>query len=135
MSVASVLAQGRTAALQLMLDTVTIRRATGGPTFDPTTGTETTPLGSIYSGPADVKAMTVSGGTAQAGEREITIRTYDIKLPFGTQPDGDTRFRLDDEVTVDACDDTSFVGLVLTVVDVQHGGRRTALHLVAEDRS
>lgn len=134
MSLDSVLARGRTAALQLMRDTITITRP-GSPVFDPTTGSETAAGVTVYTGPADVKAMTVAGGTAQAGEREITTRTYDIKLSFGTQPNGDTRFRLDDEVTVDASDDTSFVGLVLTVVDVQHGGRRTALHLVAEDRS
>lgn len=135
MSVGSVLARGRGAALQLMRDQVTISRL-GLPVFDPSTGAEISAGTTIYTGSADVKAMTVAVRDTQAGEQEITLRTYDVRLPFGTVPSpGGPRFLVDDLVSVDECEDPGLEGLVLHVVDPQHGGRRTALHIIAEDRS
>lgn len=132
MSIDAALAAGRRAHLQLMRDRITIRRP-GAPVFDSTTGAESRAGETIYgpSAAADVKHMTVAAGEEQAGEREQTTRRYDVKLPATTA----VRFRPDDEITVDTSDDPTFAEVVLTVVDVQHGGRRTALHLIAEDRT
>lgn len=129
------LASGRRDHRRLMRDTITVTRP-GLPTFDPSTGTEGSTATTVYSGPADVKAMSVAVGQAQAGEREITTRTYDVKLPFATVPStGGPRFLVDDLVTVSVCEDPGLVGLTLHVIDPQHGARRTALHLIVEDRS
>lgn len=130
MSVDSILAAGRARRQLLMRDAVTIVRP-GPPVFDASTGAEVAFGAPVYTGIADVKAMTVAATDEQAGEREISVRTYDVALPFGTAAE----IRRDDQVRVDTCDDESFVGAVLTVVDVQHSGRRTARHLIAEDRA
>jgi hypothetical protein len=126
----ALLARARAAAQGLMTDAVSIARTTGS-TFNPSTGGYVDTTTVQYVGPVDVKNLGVAAGQAQAGEREITFRTYDVKLPFGDSSD----IRLDDRVTVTASADPTLVGVVLTVIDVQHGARRTARHLIAEERS
>lgn len=131
MSVAEALRRGRAAVAQLMTDIVTITRA-GSTTFDPNTGRNTPGAATtLYAGPADVKPMAMAAAQQEAADREVTLRSYDVKLPFTVSAD----IRLDDTVTVSASPDPTLAGLVLVVTDVQHGARRTARHLIAEDRS
>jgi hypothetical protein len=114
-----------------MTDTVTIR----GPsttTYNPATMAYDTVAGAtLYAGPADVKPLDVQGREVQAGEREVALRFFDVRVPFSVTAD----FARDDLVTVDASADPSLAGRVLTVTGVSRGGRRTARHLDAEDRS
>jgi hypothetical protein len=135
MTVGSVLARGRTAARQLMTDTITISRVTGqvyNPAtldYDPTTAT-------LYTGPADVKPLDLQNREVQAGEREVAVRSFDVKLPFGTAAAnvaGD--FTRGDVVTVTSSADASLIGRMLVVTGVGHGGRRTARHLDVEDQT
>lgn len=133
MSVAGVLARGRAAARRLMTDRVTIR-APSTTTYNPTTMAYDTVLGAIKYGPAlpaDVKPLDVQGREVQAGEREVALRFFDVKIPFSVAAD----FARDDLVTVDASDDARLAGRVLAVTGIGRGGRRTARHLDAEDRS
>jgi hypothetical protein len=129
-SVAETLRRGREKRRLLMTDTVTVTRVTGR-VFDPSTGTYTDTTVTQYTGIADVKNLQVGAGQAQAGEREITTRSYDVVLPFGTTAD----IRIDDRVTVNTSDDPNLVGLMLTVTDPQYGGRRTGRHVMAEIRA
>jgi hypothetical protein len=134
MSVGSVLARGRTAALQLMLDTITVSRVTGRAYNETTLEYEPTTI-TLYAGPADVKPLDVGDREVQAGEREVALRTFDVRLPFGTAAAGAEDFARGDLVTVDSSDDESLAGRVLTVTGIQHGSRRTVRHIDAEDRS
>ena len=131
MSVVSALASGRSAALATMTDTVTIRRP-NVVTYNPATmAYDVTPGATLYSGPVDCKPLDVQAREVQAGEREVALRFFDVKVPFGVT----AAFARDDLVTVDASDDASLVGRVLVVTGLGRGGRRTARHLDAEDRS
>jgi hypothetical protein len=136
MSIASVLARGRSAAMQLMTDTITITRG-GTATYNPDTMSYDVVGGlTLYSGQADVKPLDVQNREVQAGEREVALRSYDVRLPFGTMPDNDAPdFTSGDLLTVDTSADPGLAGRALTVMGVGRGGRRTARHLDAEDRS
>lgn len=136
MSVASVLARGRSAALQLMTDTITITRG-GTATYNPATMQYEVAGGlTLYAGPADVKPLDVQNREVQAGEREVALRSYDVRLPFGTMPDGGAPdFTRGDLLTVDTSADPGLTGRALTVMGVGRGGRRTARHLDAEDQA
>lgn len=130
MPIASVLARGRATALQLMTDTVTITRVTGQ-TYNSTTMAYEPTTATVYTGPADVKPLDVQNREVQAGEREVALRSFDVRLPFD-EPAAVVR---GDLLTVTASADAGLVGRVLTITGVGHGGRRTARHLDAEDRS
>jgi hypothetical protein len=127
---AATLAQGRAAALQLMTDKVVITRVTGQ-VYNPATMQYEPTTATVYTGPADVKPLNVGDREVQAGEREVALRTFDVRLPFDTVAD----LARGDLVTVTASGDASLVGRVLTVTGVGRGGRRTARHIDAEDRS
>jgi len=129
-SLPAVLAQGRAAALQLMTDTVAVTRITGQ-TYNPATMAYEPTVVAVHTGPADVKPLDVQNREVQAGEREVALRSFEVRLPF----DEPAAIARGDLVTVTASADPRLVGRVLTVTGVGHGGRRTARHLDAEDRS
>lgn len=115
-----------------MLDTITIGRPSGPPVFNETTGEYETPEPvEVYAGPADVKPRAVAAHDVQAGERAVVTHDYDVALPWTAV----LEVAVDDQLTVTVSPDPSFVGRVLTVTAVEHGARRTAHHLSAEDRS
>lgn len=142
MSVDSVLARGRTAARMLMRDRIVITRVTGT-VFNPVSHDYDDTTTTLYDGetagaggPADVKPLDVGDREVQAGEREVALRTFDVKLPFGTVPTGTVGdFTRGDLVTVTASEDPTLVGRALTLVGIGRGARRTARHLDAEDRT
>lgn len=142
LGVAAALAQGRAAAQQVMTDRVVITRVTGqvyNPAtlqYDPTVVTLYDGAQPGQGGPADVKPLNVGDREVQAGEREVALRTFDVRLPFGTMPAGVAGdFARGDLVTVAGSDDPALVGRALTVTGIGRGGRRTARHIDAEDRS
>jgi hypothetical protein len=129
-TVTAALAAGRRARLMLMRDTVTITRVTGK-VFSAVTGSYVDTITTVYTGLADVKPRDVEAAEDQAGQRQVVQRGFDVALPFTTA----AQFLPDDRLTVDASEDTTLVGRVLTVTSVGHGARRTAHHLAAEDRA
>lgn len=130
MTVTAALARGRSARLMLMRDTVTITRITGQ-TFSPTTGRYLDTTATVYTGPADVKPRDVQASDVQAGEREQVLLAFDVALPWSAG----AVIQVADRLTVTASDDSTLVDRMLTITAVGHGGRRTAHHLTAEDRS
>jgi hypothetical protein len=130
MTVTAALSAGRRARLLLMRDTVTITRTTGK-VFSAVTGSYVDTITTVYTGPADVKPRDVEARDSQAGERQVVQRGFDVALPFTTT----AQFLPDDQLRIDASEDTTLAGRVLTVTSVGHGARRTAHHLAAEDRA
>jgi hypothetical protein len=130
MTIDTILATGRARRQLLMRDTITIARTTSR-VFSAVTGSYVDTTTTVYTGPADVKPRDVEAAEDQAGERQVVQRGFDVALPFGAA----AQILPDDRLTVDASDDATLVGRVLTVTSVGHGARRTAHHLAAQDRA
>lgn len=131
------LARGRTAAEELMLDTITLYRP-GPDVFDRETGqtVQGPPEVVFYAGPARVKPGQVSDTEVQAGEQEVVLRQYRVTIPFSTlPPDGGERLQPGDLVDVSASPDPRLAGLRLWVTGVQYNATATAWRIIAEDRS
>lgn len=137
MSVRSILAQGRAAHLQLLIDTCTIKRLTGQ-TLDPDTDVMTPTYETIYDDPDSpgagascrLKAFRI-GRPVEAGEVSIELQRYELHLPWDAVP---TVMR-DDIATVISSDDSWVVGRPLTVTDISYSGSTTARHIIVEDRA
>lgn len=113
-----------------MLETCTITRGGGAPTFDGTTGTYTTPAGTtIYSGPCEVQVS--DGLTAQsedAGGADVTLTRVTVKVPITA-----TGIQIDDVVTITASAlDPDLVGQRFTVVAGHAKSFATARRLQVE---
>ncbi|MER7517780.1 DUF6093 family protein [Streptomyces sp. NPDC126499] len=131
------LAAGRSAAAELMRETVTVYRP-GPDVFDRETGQTLPGLPEVvfYTGPARVKPLSASDTDAQAGEREVVLRQYTVSVPFSTAPpESGDRLRPGDLVDVSASPDPRLGGLRLWVTGVQYGSTATAWRIIAEDRS
>jgi Family of unknown function (DUF6093) len=128
MSLDALLARGRLARMRLMRDKVAITRVTGR-TFNSATNTYLPTVVQVYSGVADVKPRDIGSVDVQAGDFEVVLRQFDIAFPWES-----AEARPDDVVTVTASDDATLVGRDLVVMSAARGGRRTARHLIAEER-
>lgn len=130
MSATSALLAGRTAAEALMLDAVTITRATGTTTFDEATGRETagTPT-SVWTGPCKVQRRNVAERTGEAGERLVTTQDVEIHVPIAA-----TGIRVGDvaEITT-ATLDAELVGRRFRVTGLADKSFATARRLRAEE--
>ena len=135
MSVDSVLARGRTAALQLMRDTCIIERRTAHSALNTTTGQYTDTWTAVYSGACRIKSAAQRGVAAgrdvTTGESELTLHKYEIDLPWDATPE----IHREDRVTVTASEDAWVIGRPLEVVDVGYTGTSTSRRLTVEDRS
>jgi hypothetical protein len=135
-SLDTLLAAGRAAAEARMRDTVRLY-AQAPDTFDRTTG-NTIPGAqmALYTGKARVKAIAASTGEeAEAGEREIVLREYEVQLPWSaTLPDG-TRVLAGMRIEVTASPDARMPGLVLWVTGAVFSDQATAWRIRTEDRS
>lgn len=129
MSVDATLARARADRQTLMRETCRVERGTRG-ALDPATGRYTPTSTVVYNGRCDVKPLAAGADSAVVGERDVVLRRYDAALPFDTLG----TIAVDDVLTVTASADPRLVGRPLTVVAVGLGGRRTAWHLVVEDR-
>lgn len=133
----SALAAGRTAAAELMRETITMYRPSAD-VFDRETGQTVPgpPETVFYTGAARVKPADLSDSEVQAGEREVVLRQYRVSLPFSTElPEPDVRPRPGDLVDVTASPDPRLAGLRLWVTGVMYGSTSTAWRIIAEDRS
>lgn len=129
MTAPALLARGRAAAQRLMLDTVTITRVTGR-VFDPVGGQYADTTATVYTGPADVKPRDQVARGQEAGETDVSVSAYDVKLPWAAS----ASVRVEDRVTATASPDPRLVDRPLLVTGVGLGARRTAWHLTAVDQ-
>ncbi|HEY3559658.1 MAG TPA: DUF6093 family protein [Kribbella sp.] len=108
--------------------TITFRRHTGEPTFDPATGSTSRASVIVYSGPCRIQdhETNAAGATVAAGER-ITSHTYRVSLPV------EADLALDDIGTVDTANDPTLPGRELLVTDVQRGSLLFQRDLLAVD--
>jgi hypothetical protein len=127
MSVSSVLARGRAAVLQLMVDTCLIERKTGR-TWDDVTGDYTDVWTTIYTGPCHLKKG--GGGDSQFGEHEATLNRYPVSLPW----DPSVEIKREDRLTITTSADDWLIGRPMEVVDIDLNALATARRIVVEDR-
>jgi hypothetical protein len=95
--------------------TVTFRRFSGPPVFDPDTGSTSRPKVVVYSGTFRIQEDQVTAHQADAAAQKITTHNY--QLSGAVEVD----LQIDDVGTVDASNDPTLVGRELRVTDVQRG--------------
>ncbi|MGW5582875.1 DUF6093 family protein [Streptomyces sp. NPDC003857] len=130
------LAAGRREAEARMRETV--RLYTQGPdVFDRTTGnTVPGPQTDLYTGKARVKAIAASTAQeAEAGEREVVLRQYEVHLPWSTTLPPGVRVLAGTRVEVTSSPDTRMTGLILWVIAEAFSDQSTAWRIRTEDRS
>ena len=128
MSVAGVLARGRTAALALMRDTCTVERKDGAPVLNESTGLLEQAYVTVYTGVCRVKPRSAS--ETEWGEREVTLHSYVAVLPWNATPE----IQREDRLTVTASDDAWLIGRHLEVIAISLAGTATARRLLVEDK-
>ncbi|MGI5161394.1 DUF6093 family protein [Microbispora sp. CA-102843] len=131
MSVEDVLAGGRRAAAQLLLDACLIERKAGPPTFDPATGEYVQQWETVYAGPCRLKRSAGGDDTQLGDSQSVTLHQYPVRLPWDAVPE----VRREDRLTLTASDDAWAVGRPMEVVDVGYSGTSTGRHLMVEDKS
>ncbi|MEU8151782.1 DUF6093 family protein [Nonomuraea sp. NPDC048901] len=128
MSVAGVLARGRTAALALMRDTCTVERKSGAPVLNETTGQLEQAYVTVYTGACRVKPRSAS--ESEWGEREVTLHSYVAVLPWDATPE----VQRGDRLRVTVSDDEWLIGRSLEVIAISLAGTATARRLLVEDK-
>jgi hypothetical protein len=128
------LAAGRSAAEELMRETVKMFRPVESGLDWSTGAVPETAEPPMYSGKARVKPGAQSRGEeTNAGEQNVTLRDYLVSLPWSTVPG--MRPKPGDVLDVTASPDARMVGLRLWVTGVQYSSTATAWRISAEDRS
>lgn len=128
MSVAGVLARGRAAALQLMVDTCLVERKDGAPVLNETTGELVQTWTTVYTGACRVKPR--SPRESEWGEHEVTLHQYGAVLPWDATP----AVQREDRLTVTASDDAWLIGRRLEVIGISLSGAGTARRILVEDK-
>lgn len=124
------IAQGRIAHQELMVDACTITRP-GTPTLNRTTSALTPGAATtLYSGACRVKAQRVPRDK-EANERLTVTARYELALPFHAVSAG--ALRVGDSVTITASGDGRLVGQVMAVMAVDFGSTATAWRITIED--
>lgn len=124
MSVSSILKLGRRRRQALMRSTCRILRPGGDQVWDPATGTYTTPDELvIYEGKCQIKpTFSPAERDADAGDREVVLRSYDVVIPSDASPEVDVA----DVVVFTESDDEWLIGQRLAVGHVEQADTRTA---------
>ncbi|MFC5268463.1 DUF6093 family protein [Kribbella qitaiheensis] len=107
--------------------TITFKRLSGAPVFDPETGTTTQPMTTVYSGTCRIQALT-DDRVVEAGAQNISLRRYRVSLEVEA-----IDLQVDDVGTVDTADDPSFVGRGLRVTSVERGSLLFERDLICTD--
>jgi hypothetical protein len=124
------LAAGRLAHQQLMVDACTITRL-AAPTLNRTTSVLTPGAGtSLYSGACRVKPQRVPRNE-QAGERLEVVARYELALPFSALPAG--ALQVGDRVTITASGDPRLIGQRMAVMAIDFSSTATAWRITIED--
>lgn len=109
----------------------------GPDVFDRDTGqTLPGPQTDFYTGRARVKGIAQSTGEdAQAGERELVLREYEVGFPWATVLPSGVRVLAGDRIEVLSSGDPRMVGLILWVTGGTFSEQSTAWRIRAEDRA
>lgn len=124
------LAAGRLAHQQLMIDACTIRRP-GTATLNRVTS-QLTPGADValYAGPCRVKPQRTPRDQ-DAGERLAVVSRYELALPFAALPA--EALRVGDTVTITASGDPRLVGQAMAVMAIDFGSTATAWRITIQD--
>ena len=123
------LAAGRLAHQQLMVDSCTISRP-GTPTLNRGTGVLTPGAATtLYSGPCRLKPQRIPR-SEEAGERLTVVARYELALPFASL--ATDSLQVGDTVTITASGDTRLVGQLFSVMAVDFGSTATAWRITVE---
>lgn len=121
MSRATILAAGRAAAEEGMVDACTIRRRTGQ-AEDLDTGVVTPTYATVYSGKCRIQARGHWGEQRDVGQADVVVLTLEVQLPNSV-----TGLQVADQITIDASvHDPDLPGRVLAVKDLNHKSHATA---------
>lgn len=123
------LAAGRAAHNQLLVDTCTISRP-GASTLNRTTSVLTPGAPTVlYSGACRLKPQRVPRNE-EAGERLTVVARYEVALPFASL--ATDSLQTGDTVTITASGDTRLVGEVFAVMAVDFSSTATAWRITVE---
>lgn len=123
------LAAGRLAHQQLMVDSCTITRA-GSPTLNRATSVLTPGVATtLYSGPCRLKPQRMPRNE-EAQERLTVVAHYELALPFGALATDD--LNVGDTVTITASGDTRLVNEEFAVLAVDFSSTATAWRITLE---
>jgi hypothetical protein len=125
------LGAGRAAAVELMLDTITVTRPTGEPgELDPETGErEPAPTTTVYSGPGKVQTFEGYEAARKSGEHVYIEQRYQLHLPIMAGP-----VRVGDTATVTAAvHDPNLTGRTYRVAGLLHKSMATAQRLLIDE--
>lgn len=127
MSLTTILAHGRAAANNRMMDACTIRHTTGLTTDDK--GDVTPVKVVVYTGPCRIK-LAGNGSATDGGEVTVALLSPEVHVPVvGTEA-----VVHGDEVTIDsALNDTALVGRTFQVIAKPVASERTARRLSCEE--
>lgn len=127
--IAPLLAAGRLAHNQLLVDTCTISRP-GTPTLNRTTSVLTPGAPTVlYSGPCRLKPQRVPRNE-EAGERLTVVARYELALPFASL--ATDSLKVGDAVTITASGDTRLVDETFAVMAVDFSSTATAWRITVE---
>lgn len=128
MSASNLTLRGRKAAERLMVDTCTVKRATGTAT-NPTTGAVTPTYTTIYTGKCRLQQFRGSfPETPDAGEARFTLAPFEVHVPTSA-----TGIKTNDLVEVTASFDAANVGRKFRVRMGDRKTFQTALRLQVEE--
>jgi hypothetical protein len=128
MSLSTILAHGRAAAEQRMLDACTVEHPTGV-TTDDLTGAVTPTMATIYTGPCRI---TMSGNGSPTDGGEVTVAVLSLQVHLPTDGTGDVVHG--DLITVTAArNDPELVGRTLRVISKQLKSEATARRVDCEE--
>lgn len=129
MSAAAAVLQGRILAESLMLDTCTIKRASGETTIDPDTGLPTTTWATVYSGRCKIQSEAVVTLTPKSGDHVYTVDRWMLHLPVSA-----TGIKVGDRVSITASAlDAANIGRVFHISGLFHKTLATAQRLPVEE--
>lgn len=112
-----------------MLDTCTIRRASGETTIDPDTGLPTTTYTTIYTGRCKIQSEAVVTLTPKSGDHTYTVDRWMLHLPVSA-----TGIQVGDEATITASAlDAANVGRVFHIQGLFRKSMATAQRLPVEE--
>ncbi|MGW8901671.1 DUF6093 family protein, partial [Streptomyces sp. NPDC055753] len=90
----------------------------------------------LYEGRGRVKrVMQAAGDHVSAAERRVSLRDYEVHLPWSTPLPPDVLVTPGSQVEVLESEDARMVGLILWVIGVAYSDQATAWRLSTEDRS
>jgi len=132
MTAVTLIPRGRVAAERDMIDTCTVRRASGS-SADPETGVISAGHTTVYSGKCKVQQTTPAATPTVVGEAEVFIGQMQLHLPVSTASAG---VAPGDVVTIDTCVlDASLVGKKFKLRGPAHKSFATARRFPATEVS